>query len=413
MGGLTLIRDRSLSGESTEAVLGLNDPDAGRLVIHATPGHRRLHGFASDAARALGKTEMVGVSGREGRELWRALTAWVVAAEIRQIVLGCADGARIEDWNETRVLAEDVGAELVLHVRGEDPLPRGQREWIQDHEHQRVELTSWITLQSARTKHREEPDHNQAISFPRVPTTEFPLFKADCRRLLDPDDFDRAHDETERGRQITADAIDSGRIHPDHPRQGVNAILRTVIGDCLNADQALCRIRGAQTVLAFEGWALRVEPHHLTYALQDTSPLDQNTCTSLQRLVSTRHAAAVVLCLLAQASPEALAAVTMGDTGPADVTIDGRHHTIPDCAQTIWQALLNERLTLDARPEDPLLSQVRRGSILEAPSPRAMRMVLTEAGKATGLSIWGEHFTQARLADHGWLTRRGIKVVAL
>jgi hypothetical protein len=93
-----LVLDAADDMRATAAALDAHDPGRGRVVVHPTPNSTSIEGLAQDFLVALGKpVDRFGTEKVSGaRPAWRAVQAWIVGEEVRQVVRG-PDGHRRPD----------------------------------------------------------------------------------------------------------------------------------------------------------------------------------------------------------------------------------------------------------------------------------------------------------------------------
>lgn len=97
-------------------LLESHDPDRGRVVVHPTPGVRSVQAFAHDLLAALGRA----VNRLDAEQLagptaaWRAVTAWMTADPVEDLVVLRADRLTAGVWARVLELGRETGPRLLL-----------------------------------------------------------------------------------------------------------------------------------------------------------------------------------------------------------------------------------------------------------------------------------------------------------
>ena len=286
---------------STQALLsGLNNIDAGVLLIRPTPGVTGPGGLGLAVLAALGKTFATLASQRATALTWRLAQAWTVGHAPDTIVVDRAH--RLPDVLLTDVLAlaAEAGAALWLIDAGH---PGGRR--CTDRLPARTRAVTLAPGQLA-TLRRPPPAPPGPVEFPqRLPTADFLTFRAVCARQLDArsaalvdavyQDALTAFLALGLGKRVDDDRVAAWDLPYDLTRELACHCYRSV-----NAGEALVRLRGAQAGLLRAGFLLRhnIPRHAADPAARLLCPLTPQISAVLRTLLSTTNAAAAALHLL-------------------------------------------------------------------------------------------------------------------
>lgn len=106
-------------GDDMRVSVGLlerHDPGRGQVIVHPTPGTRSPQAFAHDVLGALGRA----VNRLNAEQLagpapaWRAVTAWMAADPVEDLVVLRADRLTAGVWARVVELGRDTGTRLLL-----------------------------------------------------------------------------------------------------------------------------------------------------------------------------------------------------------------------------------------------------------------------------------------------------------
>lgn len=203
-------------------VAALADLGAGRAVCHPTPGDPNGIWLAVDLLVALGKRLDAPVLERVSRRAWPLAEVWLRAEPITDLFVLRAHLLGPRALCRLVALPQRCGLRLWLIVHRPALRPAQQRTldaapWCA------IDLPAFCSRWPAGTDHpdlsgppvpvgRAHGDAD-ASGFPAVPGADFPVFRAACRRLLDPDSFaevDRCYCDTMR--RLLAWLADQGEL---------------------------------------------------------------------------------------------------------------------------------------------------------------------------------------------------------
>jgi hypothetical protein len=295
-----------------------------------------------------------------------------------------------------------------------------------------------------------DSDGDGDAGFPAVPGADFPVFRAACRRLLDPVSFaqvDRCYREamgetlawlaTRHQHLWTLYRLDQQTRHDDWPwlrrddtglRESFDTTRRhlaqawghltATVARRLQAltvtartpAETLVRFRAAQAAFLRYGLLLQLDP--ATLATLDPrygrAALDPHTVQRLRGCCTPQRAAAATLALATGATPADLFRLNVGDLTPDGATVDlgGERFTVPAHARSLTRALLLERADQRATHTAALL--VNRDG--RRSSPDKLRRLLDQTAAQAGVAIPG---TSAAHHPAAWLTEHGLTLARL
>ncbi|MEU6760534.1 hypothetical protein [Streptomyces sp. NPDC046685] len=311
----------------------------GRIVIRPTPA-RSPSDLVWDVLAAAGKNPATVRSERLSiTNAWKAAAAWLTAAQATDLVIDRAHRLTTDEALDLAELADTIGADLWLiwsspqttipmkesleclgrdrkyKPRGPVPSSRAVLRPVAyvslDQFHQAMPLPRPAALDALL------PDEGAALphSWPRLPATDFPLFLAVCRRTLPGDTFDALDLIYRHEAQRTDQWLRRHRNTLLHARtvefhRSLNAYLRDErLGVAPTAGDALIRLRAIQASLLVHGILLRWQPDALgpDPAKRLLTWLTPGVCRALRATVATDAAAATVIALHLNSSPDRFA----------------------------------------------------------------------------------------------------------
>jgi integrase len=426
-------------------VAGLADLDTGRAVCHPTPADPAGTWLGVDLLVALGKRLDAPTLERSSTRAWPLAGVWLRAEPIGDLLVLRAHLLTPRALGRLVVLGQHCGVRLWLIVH---------RPALRAAQRRTLDQTGWQTMGIADLHRRwptavHQPDPPPPTGdddgFPAVPGADFLVFRAACRRLLDPDSFaqvDRCYRDTmhqllawladrtsllqtmhRAGLAARRDPIwpDGGepssiRVDRDRARQSLALAwdsFTTLVAGRLVAltttdhapAQTLVRLRAAQAAFLRYGLLLNLDPTMLAMAgHRDGRPtLTPQVATRLRGCCTPRYTAAAALALATGADAADLAGLHLGDlTGDAAVVrLDGQALPIPTHARSLVRALLIQRRDQHANANAYLFAG-------RAPGRRAsddtIRRLLEQATLHAGVAIPGTrnvHRPAAWFAQHG------------
>jgi len=415
---LHLVQDPEDAPATTRGLHALCDINQGVVAVRVTPGPRQLHWIARDVLSALGKDHNRSGVVRNAEENWRRCASWLVGEHVRHLIVDRAETLRPNGWQDFVELAAQCRLTLWLIVHA-PLLTRGQREFCDDWPIAKVTLQDFLAGPAGpegpacrRAQPAPEGPSETATAFPTVqlPRSDFTTFRADCRRLLSPDVFQRVDVEMRDAAARTRRWLDTTSCTEE---AAVN-FLQELIQDCPVIGQALARLRAAQAVSLMHGLLVSVDLERLMASTGTPRPaIDRHLVKQLRAYSGTQRAAAALAVCVTGASPQTISRLNIADTQEHEVHVDGKRFAVPEIARGILAAHLHSRASDGARDGDPFFSNPTRGEVGTRSTPRVIRQAIDEAARESGLILWGEYNTLDDIPRQRWLHRRGVSVQAI
>lgn len=359
---------------------GLGDPDAGVAAVAARPGLRHSGWLARDLLAALGKRFTVAASGRSADRDWQLVPIWYAAHGITDlIVAGCQQ------------LPAAVVDDLICHTR---PLPL--RLWLLADNHLPQPLADalavWPTTPLAQAdftahwhhhpaRHPDaEEDGGEERLAARLPASDFPTFRADCRRLLADEGFARVD-----ARYRAAFARSQHGLADTDPGDAaaVAALARQLLDDCATTAEMTVALRALQAAAFLAGHHLQLDLPTLLAAGEHTPTAARRNPATWKRLRCYRQPLAGAACALAAAGCDL---PQMHQLTVADVAADGTHVTVDrtpvavePAATPLLAAQRLQRLADGAAPDAPLLVDATADRLTPKRLADAINTAATEA----------------------------------
>ncbi|MER6604185.1 hypothetical protein ACFWRZ_31970 [Streptomyces rubiginosohelvolus] len=307
---------------------------ASRIVIRPNPV-RSTTDLVWDVLAAAGKNPAAVHSPRLSvADAWKAVAAWLGAARVTDVIVERAHRLLPGEPLDLAKLADRIDADLwLIWSSPADPtracnslesLGRARRHGGRlppsgPHRNVRViGIDTFHTLLPLPAPAASQPLHpdehaDTDADWPALPTADFPLFLAACRRRLAGDTFDQLNIAYRLEAQRTDEFVRRhrhelapGRTHGEFQRK-LNAYLRDErLGPAAGGRLALIRLRAIQASLFTRGVLLRWQSAALGPACADklTTWLTPGICRALRATVSTHAAAVTVLSLHLTAAPD-------------------------------------------------------------------------------------------------------------
>ncbi|ALO08237.1 hypothetical protein AQF52_2642 [Streptomyces venezuelae] len=313
-------------------------------------------------------------------DAWKAATAWITAAHVTDILVERAHRLSSREALQLAELADRADADLwLIWSGGGDParmcnaiesLGRSERKGAaRGHipfgaPHRPVRAMGGDTFERvlplpapalSLPLHPDEHADPDA-DWPALPTVDFPLFLASCRRRLAGDTFEQIHHAYRTEAQATDAFVRRHRNDLAEGRTGnafklaLNAYLRDErLGPATGGRLALIRLRAIQASLLTRGILLRWQSTAFGPAAADklTTWLTPGICRALRATVSTHAAAATVLSLHLAAAPDRFSHLLCRNIDEA-----GRYLYLPTFEDAALYLRADWAHQLDRRPED-------------------------------------------------------------
>lgn len=414
---LHVVYDKDDLAENADFVNSLADIGAGRIVVEVTPDGRNLDWLAVDIERALGKNPHLSGAGRNTNDRWLRVQAWVIGSSVTTMFISRVQLLDVRRLKSVFELALACDLEVWLLAQ-QQPLAPQMGRLLEDWPVEEVEMGTfrkrWRRAAASKTTPQVESGSRQR--FPRVPLDEFVLFRATCRDLLSPDDFetvDRIFQWAAAEAAAWIDATDG------ITEEAAVAFVRGLVGPCSTLDEAIVRLRATQVALFRRRYLLKVDLDRVLalYAIEEQSPLDEVTAAKLAQYAATRYPAAAALALATGASPVEVAALNIGEVlHEADTVAVAGDSELPETARSLVGPHVVHRIIDGATAADPLFvmhttDESKRGDRAGGRAiERMLKLILHEVGvRITAARSYGG----LRGRSDGWRSREGISIQQL
>lgn len=248
-----------------------------------------------------------------------------------------------------------------------------------------------------------------------LPDTDFFSFRADCRRLLDADDFafvDRSWRAAyERTREKSWDApAGSGQVE---------TFLRDQIFASQSAAESIVAVRAAQAALYLEWILVQVNlGHFLVDVAMESGAVHESDLAAVRIWGATHRTAAALIALVARAHASEIAEMEIDDIAPdgSAVRVRGRWWTCPPSAQALLRAYRFSRLVAPRPGHQALFvqSHTSKQSVLGVPANRQnISWWLHRTAQETGLPVVRRRHNSRPAKPTDWARQRGIAVYHL
>lgn len=412
-----LVEDPEDSRDLVELVGALTNRLAGRAALHPTPGSSSSLQLASDLLVSLGKRFDALAFERARTRAWELVEIWMAAERVRHLFVLRGHLLAAGRWRELLELARRGGIEAWFVFPGR--LPAGVESLLATMSCRRWDPCSFAAHWSDVA--RDSAAEDEEAEFPEVPAEEFYTFRAACRRLLTPANFERVDRTFCESVRRTSAALEPWKPKPRGPmppplRLGdVGVQLQNLLVDSSGSAEALVRLRGAQAAYFREGWLVGFQPPLVPpdSGLVPLGPrLDPATASRLRRLCVPRSTAAMALFLIADLRSVGLSRLDVGDVDDEgkSVCVGPHRFAVPDYARSLVMAQFAERRRNGAGASEPLFVHPGTG---QRPPPSALRNVLRGVATKTAISV-GVHDSFGTQSDASvWLRAQGITVATL
>jgi hypothetical protein len=185
---ITFVVDPADSAACATAVTNLACLPHGRVVCHPTPGGS-LTWLGCDLLLALGKRFDALQAEHVHAQAWYLAAVWLRAEAVEHLFVLRAHTLKVGALEQLCVLQQKTSVRLWLVNSGEESTP-AQRQVFSGLDLETVSSDECVRLcrpavRACRVANLRQP----AEAYPLVPAADFPIFRAVCRRLLDPVSF--------------------------------------------------------------------------------------------------------------------------------------------------------------------------------------------------------------------------------
>jgi hypothetical protein len=411
--GVFVVIDHDDSPEGAAFLHALGDLKQRRAVCVVRPGGRdQLQPLAREVLTALGKRHDREGSARDASDDWRRAIAWVAAEDVDDLIVVRAQLLSRRRWEALIAAAAISGCRLWLLVQGRR-LSRSERETVRDWPCRVLPFDDFAARWPGAGTLLPSAPAAEGTTFPQPPDSDFPVFRSDCRELLEPSEF--AVIDTEMCETVRTTETWFARVGVVD-EAGFSDFLRSLLSDAQNAHQAFVRLRAAQVAGFKAGWLIKVDTERfvLTSEASRQARVDRALADALRTYTNTKHAAAALLTALCHLSPEALSKLTIGAaTDGTAVELAPARIAVPSFAQAILRAHLYQRALAGGGPSNPLFASDEGPTSGRPMTPNALRRALKAVARDTGNRLWAEYHTGDQLSQRRWLSRRGVSVQCL
>lgn len=259
-------------GDDMRVSVGLlerHDPGRGQVIVHPTPGTRSPQAFAHDVLGALGRA----VNRLNAEQLagpapaWRAVTAWMAADPVEDLVVLRADRLTAGVWARVVELGRDTGTRLLL-VCHTPQIPGHLDAVLAGTGHQVLTgLPQALHLRGTHPHPRPRPDTAagtgpDVADVPRFLHPHIRNYRSKAFEQLDPARFARIDAVYQHGRDAACHWL-STRPAPGPAaarNQDVQLFLTWLVHDSPSRPHTLARLRGAQAGFRQHGRNLGIPP---------------------------------------------------------------------------------------------------------------------------------------------------------
>lgn len=379
--------------------------EQGRAVCHPTPGETGQRSMALDLLVALGKDHDALAIERLSPKAWPLARTWVAAEQIRDLLVLRAHllpGAR---WADLLSLQGAPGMRLWLIVHQGAPTA-AQRRTLNNSAGE-VELAQFSDHWASAVD-----GSAGAEARPVLPSEDFLVFRAACRRHLAQEHFDYVDEQYRRSLDETATWLRAWPEATPLSRPAVHAFLQRLTADCGDAADALVRFRALQSELFRHGWLLSARGQEVA-AFDPTTAvarLDQHRATRLRAVAEPRATALAMASLVSEAALDAILRMKVGDVSPGAIVVNDHIHLIPTWADGLVAALIHERRQSGAVAHDPLFVDRRGRGPMQA---REAGQLLSQVGRRTGIRFRLPSLYAKWAPPSSWLSVDALRLVEI
>lgn len=356
----------------------------GVVVCRATPEAVPTQ-LARDVLRALGKRFDVADSPRRADRLWPRVTTWLLAEDVGELIV--LRGHLLPADSVMQLLgAMRRGMQLTLFVHA-SMVPPTLRQAFADADVavQCVDVDRYAMGLPSFVDPREPPART---SLPVLPRDDFLFFPSACAEVLDDKVLDRVCEVIAAARRATDRWLDSHLASPG-PSPGRPSTQRVLaflgaLTDCEDSEEALARLRGAQTALLFDDLLVDVDARAFVAAHRGAhaiARLDARAVSLLRTYSSPVYAAAGAVALAAGAAAPSLSELTIESVASdgGEVRLGRRTVVVAEHARGLLRAQLITREAQGGQPTDAFFMSARQpdqaasSGALRAPRAAAVR----------------------------------------
>jgi hypothetical protein len=424
-GAATLVLDPEDTAACASVLSRLTSLPHGRVVCHPTPGGTPTW-LGCDLLLALGKRFDAVRAEHVRSQAWELAIVWLRAEAVEHVFILRAHGLTVRALERLRALQVQTGVHLwlVSACRG---VTTAQRQVLSQTDcetmHRDAFLQRWRRVAQAS---RPRPLSSPPGTFPAVPGVDFPVFRAMCRRLLDPVGFAvvdrtfataladtlrwlstrRSIRERFRALELELDELDATIPYTYRDRErrlqlrneldeawygferGARNQLQALTSASGSPAETLVRLRAAQA--GYFRFGLLLEVHVPPQALRGTAEFGPtftaDLADRLRGLCTPALAAAATLALAGHLGPHALTSLCVGELTTSGTLLQlhrGEQRVLPAAAAPLVRAQLIQRWAQGASEDDALVC--RQGGT--PADPTVLHRWLQQVGRRLALAI--------------------------
>lgn len=403
--------------ELARQLLDVSDPDAGRLVITATPGMKGINPMTRAALDALAGPHLgAGIHDHKYGLGWGMVPIKLAARGITDLAVLEAQMLHPKAAEELALGCAAAGTQLwlVAHPPRKPVVDRLVDAWGEPTTDTRALRRRFLFGASIR-----EPEPPQDPTFPHVPRVAFWCFRTRCRERLGPEEFAAVDELFVRTHLATTAWVADA---PRRYRMGVVAetvvrhlLFRLVQEWGVTIDAAITVVHAAAAALLPHEILVRTDLDRLSGSLSRAPWWLSYRNPDLAALHGYAHPVrgAAVAAVAAGCPPEHVSGLTVGDVAATGgyLKVQGKHHPVSPIVRPHLVAQRLYRLADGAGPDDPFLVSLRSGVPLTTSRVRAL---VTAAAVDHGVVVDGRR-SHPHPADSPvtLLKRCGVEVLAL
>lgn len=393
----------ALDTDTARRLAATNDLGQRVVTITVRPDTRRAGWLARDLLTAVGVRHDVSGRSKSDRMDQQYAALWLAAHNIGHVLVVGVDALRPDLLDELVDLTSLSDATLWLVA--DHTVPERTVETLQSWPLTPVppkEFTSrWLADVAHGPAVREVAPPAVQAALPPLPRTDFALFRAACRDLLQPDEFAQVDVVWVARLRAARQRLSQG----DEPLE----VLRAAVEASSDEGGLMAAVRAVQTAAFQTGTHLKVDLAALLAHDDHVPAANAEAAATWVRLRAYRQPHRQVACALAVAGlaiDEQLQA-TVGDLAEdgSSLRAGARQVAVPQLAQPAFRALRTSRLLSGAGPDGPLLADLEG-----APAgARAVASMIASVPAELGLRLTTGQVERAHVPTATWARRRGIR----
>lgn len=325
--------------------------ETGTIAIIARPGGKNaVAPLIRDIVTATSDNNQPTQMPKAESRLTNIAIARLIGYGIRHVVVCAAENLPTDCLITLNEIVITAGADLTL-LYGYDT-GEGVRTWGEEQAAADVEWDSIEPLLPPPT--RNNADSGSRPLFPEeVPWVDFPLYRATCRRLLSPEDF-----ETVDG--LYRDTFRTVRDAHSATTDDASSLLQHLLQQTHQPAETITILRATQAALLTQGQLLKVDLRHL-YLVTAQGHHQRLDDSSLRLLTNETepHIAAIAALTDAGLTTDAIHTLRIRDITPEGDLPDSPQPLLPE-ARNLIATQRHYRLLEGHNPDDPLIHPERR-----------------------------------------------------